>query len=599
MSDYLESLNEEQLAVIEQCLTKYKAGWSVDLGFGKTRMSIAAAKHLMGNEPILFITSKTLIPNTTLEIDNAFKGKIKYFVYHKDYYKKINEIVNISQLNCDVVITTPETVRKYYNEDNIQSALIEERVVKTAGHSAKSIFYNVGEENYNDVSFLYSTFWGSVIIDEFHDYADIEAERTRAMVALPGRVRYALSGTITSDSKPETLLGYYLFIQDPNFPRSLPEVKKFIKTPEFTGLNETFIIAKSKPLDITVNKYSHIVPLGLEGEMIYRVIRNFLLEINAEANKCKVLGDTENFKKLNGQRLGLLTSLRECIVSPLIPLTKMAINLFEHAEFNELAKKFNQHIRNLGIDYYLDDPANIITPRIKQACDIVTDTKIPTRKTLIFTPWRAVIKVLMYQLKKDTNKYIATLEGNMTLTQRGHIIDNFIKCDEGVLIMTYKIGGKGLNLQVADSVVFVDYDWKTSDTLQALARTVRRGQTKDVNIHYLYSNTGVEDAVLKKQHEKAKLGHELLYGPSKTTVSKIKLDQIIRFLDNEKATERFDSLYINPTYNKEIVTTKNVTPIGTPKIENPKNENVNSKNESVNSDENFGMEDDEYDDGDL
>lgn len=562
MINYMECLNEDQRRVVEECLTRPKAGMAMDRGFGKTRTSIATAKHIMGDAPILFVCKLTLISNFLSEIELAFGGKIRCFVYHKDAKCikkmgwKMKDIYHMDQLNCDVVVTTPETVAFYYEEDNIQSFLIEKRIVKHRSLDVTTIYYHYSEEPFENCSFLFSTAWGTVIVDEFHEIGNISAKRTQGIVSLPGRLRYALSGTLNAECKPEILLGYHLFIQDNSFPKSLPETKSFTRSPNYKGLDVTFIKGKAKPLNIMTTKISHIIPLSNEEERIYKVIRKFLIEINAEVKKCTMDGDIAGQRKFSGQRLAMLTALRQCCVSPLIPIANMALDIFDYSSFDRLSQKFDKHIKDLGIDYYLNNPENIISSRVRRAIDIVNDTETPIKKTVIYTPWRTVVDLLVHCMKLYTNKYVATLEGKMSIEDRKEEIERCKKREEFILILTYDIGSSGLNMQFADSVILVDYKWNKLYTDQAVSRVVRPGQKQDVYVHYLYSNTGAENAVLKKQLEKMNLGNELLYGPAKSTVKTIKIEEIINIIEQEKVTEKFDTLYIKPQITKEIISTR-------------------------------------------
>lgn len=50
-----------------------------------------------------------------------------------------------------------------------------------------------------------------------------------------------------------------------------------------------------------------------------------------------------------------------------------------------------------------------------------------------------------------------------------------------------KVGGLGLNLTGADTVIFVEHDWNPMKDLQAMDRAHRIGQKKVVNVYrYLY-----------------------------------------------------------------------------------------------------------------
>jgi ERCC4-related helicase len=59
-----------------------------------------------------------------------------------------------------------------------------------------------------------------------------------------------------------------------------------------------------------------------------------------------------------------------------------------------------------------------------------------------------------------------------------------------VLLLTTHVGGLGLNLTSADTVVFLEHDWNPMKDLQAMDRAHRIGQTRTVNVYRLLMQVG-------------------------------------------------------------------------------------------------------------
>ena len=53
------------------------------------------------------------------------------------------------------------------------------------------------------------------------------------------------------------------------------------------------------------------------------------------------------------------------------------------------------------------------------------------------------------------------------------------------MIMTTAVGGLGLNLTGADTVIFMEHDWNPMKDLQAIDRAHRIGQVRTVNVYRL------------------------------------------------------------------------------------------------------------------
>ncbi|KAI0713504.1 hypothetical protein C8Q76DRAFT_620332, partial [Earliella scabrosa] len=50
------------------------------------------------------------------------------------------------------------------------------------------------------------------------------------------------------------------------------------------------------------------------------------------------------------------------------------------------------------------------------------------------------------------------------------------------LLLTTHVGGFGLTLMGANTVLFIEHDWNSMKCLQAMDRADRIGQSKDVNV---------------------------------------------------------------------------------------------------------------------
>lgn len=65
-----------------------------------------------------------------------------------------------------------------------------------------------------------------------------------------------------------------------------------------------------------------------------------------------------------------------------------------------------------------------------------------------------------------------------------------------VLLLTTSVGGLGLNLTGADTVIFVDHDWNPMKDLQAMDRAHRLGQRKVVNVYRLIMRGTLEEKIM-------------------------------------------------------------------------------------------------------
>jgi len=65
------------------------------------------------------------------------------------------------------------------------------------------------------------------------------------------------------------------------------------------------------------------------------------------------------------------------------------------------------------------------------------------------------------------------------------------------LLLTTSVGGLGLNLTGADTVIFVEHDWNPQKDIQAMDRAHRIGQKKVVNVYRIVTRGTLEEKILK------------------------------------------------------------------------------------------------------
>jgi non-specific serine/threonine protein kinase len=79
-----------------------------------------------------------------------------------------------------------------------------------------------------------------------------------------------------------------------------------------------------------------------------------------------------------------------------------------------------------------------------------------------------------------------------------------------VFLISLKAGGIGLNLTAADYVYIVDPWWNPAVEQQAIDRTHRIGQTKNIFAYRLICKDTLEEKMLQLQERKRSLANELV-----------------------------------------------------------------------------------------
>ena len=79
-----------------------------------------------------------------------------------------------------------------------------------------------------------------------------------------------------------------------------------------------------------------------------------------------------------------------------------------------------------------------------------------------------------------------------------------------VFLISLKAGGVGLNLTAADYVYIVDPWWNPAVEQQAIDRTHRIGQTKNIFAYRMICKDTIEDKILQLQERKRSLAKDLI-----------------------------------------------------------------------------------------
>jgi len=112
------------------------------------------------------------------------------------------------------------------------------------------------------------------------------------------------------------------------------------------------------------------------------------------------------------------------------------------------------------------------------------------------------------------------LDGDVPVHQRFGLVSQFNEDSSiDVLLSTTSIGGLGLNLTAADTVIFVDHDWNPTKDLQAMDRAHRIGQKRVVNVYRLITRGTIEEKIMNLQRFKTTLANTIVNAENSSLAS--------------------------------------------------------------------------------
>lgn len=129
-------------------------------------------------------------------------------------------------------------------------------------------------------------------------------------------------------------------------------------------------------------------------------------------------------------------------------------------------------------------------------------------KVLIFSQFVKQLDLYRKYFDKNNLRY-SYLDG--ATTNRGKVVEEFKSEQEiQIFLISIKAGGVGLNLTEADYVFILDPWWNPAVEQQAIDRTHRIGQTKNVFIYKFITKDTVEEKILALQNKKMRVASSLI-----------------------------------------------------------------------------------------
>lgn len=131
-------------------------------------------------------------------------------------------------------------------------------------------------------------------------------------------------------------------------------------------------------------------------------------------------------------------------------------------------------------------------------------------KALVFSQFLGMLGLIRDELEKMNIPYVY-FDGSTSSKERENAINTFQNSDDcRVFLISLKAGGVGLNLTAADYVYLVDPWWNPAVEQQAIDRTHRIGQTKNIFAYRMICKNTIEEKILILQDRKLGLVKDLI-----------------------------------------------------------------------------------------
>uniref|UniRef100_A0A8K9XXU0 B-TFIID TATA-box binding protein associated factor 1 n=1 Tax=Oncorhynchus mykiss TaxID=8022 RepID=A0A8K9XXU0_ONCMY len=174
-----------------------------------------------------------------------------------------------------------------------------------------------------------------------------------------------------------------------------------------------------------------------------------------------------------------------------------------------------------------------------------TEAVVAPHRVLIFCQLKSMLDIVEHDLLKPQLPAVTylRLDGSVPTGLRHSIVSRFNNDPSiDVLLLTTHVGGLGLNLTGADTVVFVEHDWNPMRDLQAMDRAHRIGQKRVVNVYRLITRGTLEEKIMGLQKFKMSIANTVI-SQENASLQSMGTDQLLNLftLDKEGKDDKGES----------------------------------------------------------
>lgn len=404
----------------------------------------------------------------------------------------------------------------------------------------------------NDIDFFGSIHWNYCILDEGHIIKNGKTKLARAIKQLSANHRLILTGTPIQNNVLE-LWSLFDFLM----PGFLGTEKQFTARYSKPILQSRDAKSSSKEQEAGVlameSLHRQVLPFLLRRmkedvlqDLPPKIIQDYYCELSplqvqlyedfaksrarqsvedtiSDGESTHVQGTSHIFQAL--QYLRKVCNHPKLVLSPL------------HPESENISKQLKQQNSNLSD---IQHAAKLCALRqllldcgIGSSCSTVAQNEpepvVSQHRALVFCQLKGMLDILENDLFKSLMPSVSylRLDGSVPPGMRHAVVHRFNNDPSiDILLLTTQVGGLGLNLTGADTVIFVEHDWNPMKDLQAMDRAHRIGQKKVVNVYRLITRGTLEEKIMGLQKFKLSIANSVI-NQENTSLQHMGTDQLL------------------------------------------------------------------------
>ncbi len=435
-----------------------------------------------------FTTLEDIVPDLISKTESDIKG------LPEELAQNINNVnLNLLGLNC--------TLRKY-QELGVKYILHQKNVLlgdeMGLGKTIQAIASMVCLKNSGETHFLVIcpasvlTNWQREV-EKHSDLTAIKIHGTDKIENLNiwlqnGGVGVTTYETTANLRLPEDFKISLLIVDEAHYIKN-PDAKRTKNTKKICKKCERILFMTGTALENRVDEMISLI--SILQPQIALSIRNITYMAHAQKFREKV--SPVYFRR---KRSDVLTELPELIESEeWCEISKEEEFLYEDAILNK-------HYANARrVSWNVDDLNN--SSKAQRLLEILEEAEDEGRKVIVFSFFLDTIQKIALLLQ---DKCYGPITGEIPPQRRQEIIDEFDDAPDGsVLVAQIQSGGTGLNIQSASVVVICEPQFKPSIENQAISRSYRMGQARNVLVYRLLAEDTIDEQLNKLLKDKQKV----------------------------------------------------------------------------------------------
>ena len=357
---------------------------------------------------------------------------------------------------------------------------------------------------------LSGTDWDILILDEAQAIKNSGTRQTKAVKALPSKIRIAMTGTPIENNLGD-LWSLFDFLNQ-GLLGSAKEFGNLVKELESDGQGY-------QPLRKMVSPF------------ILRRLKTDRSIISDLPDKVEI----KEYAALSKKQIGLYQKLVEELEEKLRESEGIERKGLVLASIMKCKQICNHPDQYLGLEHYKKENSGKFEA-LEQICGTICEKR---ERVLVFTQFKEMTEPLADFLEAIFGRRGLVLHGGTPVKKRSEMVAQFNgEPYVPYMVLSLKAGGVGLNLTAASHVIHFDRWWNPAVENQATDRAFRIGQTRNVMVHKFITKGTIEEKIDQMLEEKQKLAGDILGSAGEQWITELGQEELMNLFRLEGAEQK-------------------------------------------------------------